>query len=37
MDLIDPAKIKIGTPVKMTVIERGPEGQGKKFLAFKPL
>ena len=37
MDLSDPAKIRIGTPVKMTVIERGPEGQTKKFLAFEPL
>ena len=37
MDLSDPAKIQIGTPLKMTVIERGAEGQTKKFLAFKPL
>ncbi len=37
MDLTDPAKIKIGTPLRMTIIERGPEGQTKKFLAFEPL
>lgn len=37
MNLTDPATIKVGTPLKMTVITRGPEGQAKKFLAFEPL
>lgn len=36
MDLSDPAKIKIGTRLKMTTIERGSEDQRKKYLAFEP-
>lgn len=35
LDLSKPAEIKIGTPLKMTTVERGPEGAKKKFLAFE--
>ncbi len=36
LDLSQPQNIKIGTPLKMTIIERGPEGTTKKVLAFEP-
>ena len=36
LDLADPGKIKIGMPVRKTVVERGPEDKRKKVLAFEP-
>lgn len=37
LDLSKPAEIKIGTPLKMTIVERGAEDARKKYLAFEPL
>lgn len=37
LDLSNPAKIKIGTELVMTTVERGPEDARKKFLAFQPV
>jgi len=36
LDLSQPQDIKIGMPLKMTIIDRGPEGSTKKVLAFEP-
>ncbi|MGB4594640.1 MAG: Zn-ribbon domain-containing OB-fold protein [Anaerolineaceae bacterium] len=36
LDLSKPQDIKIGTPLKMIMIDRGPEGSTKKVLAFEP-
>ena len=36
LDLSDPAKIKIGLPLKQTFVLRGEGEDAKKFLAFEP-
>lgn len=35
-DWSDPSKIKIGTVLQRTSVERGPEGATQKYLAFEP-
>lgn len=37
VDMKHPENIRIGTPMMMTTITRGDEGQQKTFLAFKPI
>ncbi|MEE4194949.1 MAG: Zn-ribbon domain-containing OB-fold protein [Anaerolineae bacterium] len=37
VDVFNPQTIKIGTPVKMTIIERGEEENKQAFLAFEPV
>ena len=37
VDVFDPQSIKIGTPVKITFVDRGEEDMKKSFLAFEPV
>ena len=37
VDVLNPQTIKIGTPVKMVIIERGEEDTKETFLGFEPI